>query len=149
MCRRWYRRNEARSLLLTHFWPLLKWWVLFEVAGAVAKIGLSLKLNHHGTISSTYVRGICAGLLLAKKFVAFCGELHLANGAQIWQMAHKSGEFQHTNLVRNAQFELMKLNVEFFAERCAPASFRFAHKVWWNRPHDNVKLARIPDTQLL
>ena len=55
---------------------------------------------------------------------------NLANGAQIWQMAHKSGEFQHTNLVRNAQFELMKLKGKFFAERCAPASFRLAHKVW-------------------
>ena len=40
---------------------------------------------------------ICARHLrrtsIREKFVAFCGELHLANGAQIWRIsAHKFGE---------------------------------------------------------
>ena len=38
-------RNEM--IILSHFWLLLKWASFFEAAGAVAKIGSSLKPNHH------------------------------------------------------------------------------------------------------
>ncbi len=45
-----FRSQVARRLFLSQLWPLLKWASLFEAAGAVAKIGSSLKLNHHNQI---------------------------------------------------------------------------------------------------
>jgi hypothetical protein len=62
---------------------------------------------------------------------AFTGKWRLANS--VWLMAHIFGKLQ-TNLekfstvvLRNS--ELVKLNGEFFAERCLSATFRFTHKV--------------------
>jgi len=38
---------EARWLSSSQFWPLLMWVLFLEAAGEVAKIGSSLKPNHH------------------------------------------------------------------------------------------------------
>jgi len=45
--------NKARSLFLGPFGPLLNQTVFLEAAGAVLKIGSSLKLNHHRKIRET------------------------------------------------------------------------------------------------
>ncbi len=42
--------NDASSLFLSQFWPFLNRALFFEAAGAVLKIGLSLKPNHHQEI---------------------------------------------------------------------------------------------------
>ena len=39
--------NEPRWLFLSQFWPLLNQASFYKAAGAVLKIGLSLKPNHH------------------------------------------------------------------------------------------------------
>ncbi len=40
----------SKMIFLSRLWPLLKWALVFEAAGAVSKIGLSLKSNHHWQI---------------------------------------------------------------------------------------------------
>ncbi len=45
-----FRSQVARQLFLSQLWPLLKQTPFFEAAGAVGKIGSSLKLNHHKQI---------------------------------------------------------------------------------------------------
>ena len=44
------KTNEARWLFSSHFWPLLKQASFLEATGAVVKIGLSLKPDHHKQI---------------------------------------------------------------------------------------------------
>ena len=44
------KTNKRGDYLLSHFWPLLKQMSFFEAAGAVAKIGSSLKSNHHNLL---------------------------------------------------------------------------------------------------
>ncbi len=39
--------SKAKWLVSSRFWLLLNWALFFEAAGAVMKIGLSLKPNHH------------------------------------------------------------------------------------------------------
>ena len=39
--------HQARRLFSSHFWPLFEARIIFDAAGAVAKIGLSLKPIHH------------------------------------------------------------------------------------------------------
>ena len=38
--------KEAKCLLFSHYWPFLKWVGYSEAAGAIVKIGSSLKSNH-------------------------------------------------------------------------------------------------------
>jgi len=50
--------DETRQLLLSHFGPLLNLVTIFEAAGAVAKIDLSLKPNHHDNQLFKYIDAI-------------------------------------------------------------------------------------------
>ena len=88
-------------------------------------------------------------------FINICVQLFLANRMRSFFLAHKYGKRRNkngerrTNMAKGAhilmlifgnwrkdlEFQLLvKLNGEFFAKGRAPASFRLAHKVWWNRP---------------
>jgi len=56
-----------------------------------------------------------------------------------WQMAFvewcKNLEKFSTVIWGNsAVSELVKLNGNFFSDRCSPVNFRLAHQVWRNRP---------------
>jgi len=67
---------------------------------------------------------IFARLFLSKIFCKW----RLANGAQIWQMAHK---IQHAAEDFNFAPFLVKLSgVRFFSKSRAPASFSLANEVW-------------------
>ena len=56
---------------------------------------------------------------------------NLANGAQIWQTAHNFCCLNSANAVHILMLNLLvKLNGNFFAERCALSSFCLANKVW-------------------
>ena len=57
--------NEARWLFLSHFWPLLKRASYYEVARKVAKIGSSLKRNHHNQVMLVQIRDTFCMMMIA------------------------------------------------------------------------------------
>ena len=90
------------------------------------------QLSESGKKWRRRVRGRFHQHLLARPWwEAFFGEWRLANGAQIWRTAHKFGKCFRQIF---SEKMLVKLNGAYFAKRRAPANFRLAHKVWWNRP---------------
>jgi hypothetical protein len=79
-------------------------------------------LFHHGSISPTN------SFFSQTRWEAFLGEWHLANGESIWWISlYILGKFHRRRM-------LVKLNGNFLAKRCAPATFCLAHKGWWNWP---------------
>jgi len=88
--------------------------------------GSSIVRLHQGSISPTYSRGFFE----RTRWETFFGEWCLVNSELIWWISQfKLGIFISAECWWNWM-------ATFFAKRCAPATFRLAHKGWWNWPQD-------------
>jgi len=92
-------------------------------------------------------------LILPTYVCGFLDEKHLVANS-IWWMTHSIDKWRAIDIYRrnirygranltnfstfiwqkSAVSELVKLNGDFFAKHCAPATFWLVHKVWWNWP---------------
>ena len=64
--------NEARWIFSSRFWPLLNQEPFFEAAGAVAKIYMRLKPNHHNQAKVVHVPDTLCILYSKSNFLWLC-----------------------------------------------------------------------------